>query len=98
MRQGNDSAIKSYLASRLSLYMSRCAAMSHELKNATTSLSTQNNESENLKKALDEIRSHKDVNEESLRSAHTNEIAGKAILSSMLYTFLSININMIQNQ
>jgi spindle assembly abnormal protein 6 len=75
MRQGNDSAIKSYLASRLSLYMSKCSTMQLQLSSTTNELKSELSERNNIAKALEEIKSHKDVAEESLRSAHTNEIA-----------------------
>eukprot|EP00605_Chrysophyceae_sp_TOSAG23-4_P001100 GSChrysophyteH1.ASY1.ANO1.1206.1 assembled CDS len=75
MKQGNDASIKAYLASRLSLYMNRCASMSHEVASFSQKLEMEVSERVNVSKALEEIRSHKDVSEESLRSAHTNEIA-----------------------
>ncbi len=75
MRQGNDNAIKSYLASRLCLYMNRCELMTRELGTTTKSLQTEKKEKQEIQAALVEIQSFKAVNEESLRSAHTNEIA-----------------------
>ena len=75
MKQGNDGAIKAYLASRLGLYMQRCTSMTKELHAATATLHSEQSEKSNVKAALQEIQSRKDVSEEHLRSAHTNEIA-----------------------
>ena len=75
LRQGNDAAIKIYLASRLKLFMSKNNNLEEQLSETAKSL---NNEMESKKEAvseLTEIKSHKDVSEESLRSSHTNEIA-----------------------
>jgi spindle assembly abnormal protein 6 len=50
MRQGNDNAIKSYLASRLSLYMDRCESMSGQLSSATKSLQSEHKEKKEIQK------------------------------------------------
>ena len=75
MRQGNDSAIKSYLASRLALFMSKFTDATRALSDATQTLKSEVSDKANIKAALAEISSRKDVSEESMRSAHVNEIA-----------------------
>jgi spindle assembly abnormal protein 6 len=50
MRQGNDNAIKSYLASRLGLYMDRCETMSGQLSSATQTLQNEHKEKKEIQK------------------------------------------------
>jgi len=52
MRQGNDNAIKSYLASRLSLYMDRCDTMTSQLSTATKSLQSEHKEKKEIQKGM----------------------------------------------
>ena len=83
LRPGNDAAIKGYLASRLSLSLSTNRRLAEELLVKSSALSIVEVEKSEVAAELQEIRSHKDVEEKSIRSQHTQEV------SQMQITMLS---------
>jgi len=75
LRPGNDAAIKGYLASRLSLSLSVNRRLSKELEGAQQSLSAVEVERGEIASELQEIRTHKDVEQKSLKSLHSQEVS-----------------------
>jgi len=75
LRPGNDAAIKNYLASRLSLSLSTNRRLAEELSVKSSALSIVEVEKSEVVAELQEIRSHKDVEEKTIRSQHTQEVS-----------------------
>lgn len=75
MRAGNDAAIKAYLAGRLKLALAELSSMNTNLVETTEKLEKEVEEHQSMEKELNDMKTHSDVSFESLRSAHTEEIA-----------------------
>ncbi len=75
MRQGNDAAIKAYLASRLKLALSQCSTLGNDLTSTTKALKEELTHKEEVEEELNKFKTHADVTTESLRAAHTEEIS-----------------------
>lgn len=75
LRPGNDAAIKAYLASRLHLALAATRRLARELSTTTDSLSAEASQRREMASELAEIRTHKDVDEQTLRSQHTHEVS-----------------------
>lgn len=75
MRQGNDAAIKAYLAGRLKLALSELSTINTDLVETKETLEMEVKVHQTMEKELNDMKTHSDVSFESLRSAHTEEIA-----------------------
>jgi len=75
LRPGNDAAIKAYLASRLMLSLTVNRRLNRDLEGVQETLTTVESERGEMASELQEIRTHKDVEEKSLKSKHTQEVS-----------------------
>jgi spindle assembly abnormal protein 6 len=79
LRQGNDAAIKAYLAARLKLALSYNQNLTDTHTEVAQSLAKVTQQKLTIEKELNDVKTHKDVDFESLRSNHTTEIANLRI-------------------
>jgi len=75
LRPGNDAAIKAYLASRLSLTLAMNRRMTKDLEGVQEILNVAETQKEEIANELQEIRTHKDVEQKTLKSQHTQEVS-----------------------
>jgi len=75
LRAGNDSSIKSYLASRMNHTMASNARCIKEVNAMRDQLDSEKAARLSLSEELREIRSHRDVDIQSLRASHSEELS-----------------------
>jgi len=82
LRAGNDSAIKSYLASRLSISLNSERKLDRELSVCREELKVEQSMIQNLSEEILQLRTHKDVDMQSIRALHAQELSQQQMNSS----------------
>lgn len=75
LRPGNDSAVKAYLASRLNMASAALRKLSNELESSQEQLHAETSMNRGLSEELMELRTHRDVDLQSIRAAHAQELS-----------------------
>lgn len=82
LRQGNDSSIKAYLASRLNHMCQVNTNNKNEIEKLTTSLNLQKSVTSDLTEEIRELRTHREVDMQSVRAKHSEELSRQAMQAS----------------
>ena len=82
LRQGNDSSIKAYLASRLNHMCQVNKNNNNEIDRLTTALNLEKSVTSDLTEEMRELRTHREVDMQSVRAKHSEELSRQAMQAS----------------
>ena len=82
LRQGNDASIKAYLASRLNHMCSVVKRNTSEIISLNETLDMERSAKNDMSQELNELRTHRDVDMQSIRATHTEALSRQAVQAS----------------